>query len=85
LQSGRIDRQRLTSNASSYFTSQALEDYRSSLSPLGKPASFTLKRSAQRGGFTTHVYEAAFPHQTLDIVVRSTADGRIEQYTVSSR
>jgi CubicO group peptidase (beta-lactamase class C family) len=84
LQSGKIDRQRLTGNANSYFTSQALEDYRTSLSPLGEPTSFILKRSAQRGGFATHVYEAAFPHQTLNIIVRSTADGRIEQYTISS-
>ena len=61
LQSGKIDRQRLTGNANSYFTSQALEDYRTSLSPLGEPTSFILKRSAQRGGFATHVYEAAFP------------------------
>ncbi len=85
LQSGKIDRQRLTDNANSYFNSQALEDYRTSLNPLGEPASFILKRSAQRGGFETQVYEAVFAHQTLDIIVRSTADGRIEQYTVSSR
>ena len=85
LQSGKIDRQRLTGNANSYFTAQALEDYRTSLSPLGAPTSFILKRSAQRGGFATHVYEAAFPHQTLNDIVRSTADGRIEQYTISSR
>jgi D-alanyl-D-alanine carboxypeptidase len=85
LQNGKIDRQRLTTNASSYFTSQALEDYRASLSPLGEPTSFVLKRSVQRGGFATHVYEAAFSHQTLNIVVRSTVDGKIEQYTVSSK
>jgi D-alanyl-D-alanine carboxypeptidase len=85
LRSGTVDRERLTANASSYFTTQALEDFRASLGPLGALASFTLKRSGQRGGFATHVYEAAFAHQTLDIIVRSTALGLVEQYTVSAK
>jgi len=85
LQLGQVNTRRLTPNARSYFTPQALEDFHASLGPLGEPASFTLKRSAQRGGFATHVYEAAFPHQTLIVVVRSTAEGLIEQYTVSTK
>ncbi len=85
LQIGKVDRKRLTSNANSYFTPRALEDFRTSLGPLGEPANFILKSSAQRGGFAAHVYVAAFSHQTLRIVVRSTADGRVEQYTVSAK
>jgi hypothetical protein len=85
LQSGRIDRNRLTANAGSYFTPQALDDFRASLGPLGEPTSFLLERSAQRGGFAIHAYEAAFAQTTLEIVVRSTADGLIEQYTVSAK
>jgi CubicO group peptidase (beta-lactamase class C family) len=84
LQAGKVDRKRLTANAGSYFTPQALEDFRASLGPLGEPTSFILKRSGERGGFATHVYEAAFPQRTLSIVVRSTADGLVEQYTVSA-
>jgi len=84
LQAGKVDRKRLTDNAGSYFTPQALEDFRESLGPLGEPTSFILKRSGERGGFATHVYEAAFPQRTLSIVVRSTADGLVEQYTVSA-
>jgi CubicO group peptidase (beta-lactamase class C family) len=85
LQLGKADPQRLTANARSYFTSQALEDFHASLGPLGEPVSFMLKTSGQRGGFTTRVYEAAFAHQSLDVIVRSSADGLIEQYTASAK
>jgi CubicO group peptidase (beta-lactamase class C family) len=84
LQAGSVDRKRLTANAASYFTPQALEDFRTSLGSLGEPKSFILKKSGDRGGFATRVYEAAFSERTLRIVVRSTADGLIEQYTVSA-
>jgi hypothetical protein len=84
LQAGDVDRKRLTANAGSYFTPQALADFRESLGSLGEPTSFILKRSGERGGFATHVYEAAFPQRTLNIVVRSTTDGLVEQYTVSA-
>ena len=85
LQGGRIDGQRLTPNARSYFTPQALEDFQTSLAPLGEPQEFTLQRSVQRGGFSIHVYEAAFAHQSLNITVLSTPEGLIEQYTVSAK
>ena len=39
LQLGKVDSQRLTSNARSYFTVQALEDFRATLGPLGAPTS----------------------------------------------
>lgn len=84
LQQGALDVVHLTADARSYFTPQALDDFRGSLGPLGEPASFTLKHSGTRGGFITRVYEAAFAHQTLTIIVRSTSDGLIEQYTVGA-
>lgn len=84
LQHGRIDSARLTSNARSYFSKQALGDFQSSLAPLGSPASFMLKRSGLRGGLTTRVFEAVFAQKKLQVVVRATPDGLIEQYTVSA-
>jgi hypothetical protein len=85
LQLGKIDATQLTANARSYFTAQALEDFRASLGPLGEPSSFILKSSGQRGGFEGRLYEVAFSQQTLNIVVRSTANGMVEQFTVSTR
>ena len=83
LQRGRIDAARLTSNARSYFSTQARADFQTSLGPLGKPTSFTLKRSARRGGLITRVYEVTFAQKKLSVVVRATPEGLIEQYTVS--
>src|SRR5262249_23117403 len=40
LQAGRIDRSLFTDNANSYFSEQALQDFASSLAPLGSPKEF---------------------------------------------
>jgi D-alanyl-D-alanine carboxypeptidase len=84
LQRGRVDAARLTSNAKTYFTDQALADFRSSLSPLGKPTGFALTSTDKRGGLTTRVYEISFAQKKLAIVTRVTPDGLFEQYTVSA-
>jgi D-alanyl-D-alanine carboxypeptidase len=49
LQQGKIDRSLFTDNANAYFTEQALQDYASSLGPLGAPQAFSQTRSAGRG------------------------------------
>lgn len=85
LRQGNLDSQRLTADARSYFTAQALQDFGASLGALGEPTGFTLTRTGRRGGFTTRVYEIAFPHKLLNAVVRSTADGLVEQFTVSAK
>ena len=85
LQQGRVDVRQLTANARSYFTDQALADFHASLGPLGEPESFALKSTGQRGGFAVRDYEVAFAHRILDVIVRSTADGMVEQFTVSAK
>jgi D-alanyl-D-alanine carboxypeptidase len=85
LQRGRIDPAHLTPNARSYFTTQALADFKNSLGPLGKPAAFTLKHSARRGGLITRAFEVAFADKKLSVIVRAMPDGLIEQYTVSAK
>ncbi|MBS0583873.1 MAG: beta-lactamase family protein [Proteobacteria bacterium] len=84
LQNGKIDAARLTSNAKSYFTAQALADFRAGLAPLGKPKSFEAAGYQLRGGLVTRRYKAGFAHKDLNIVVRSTPEGLIEQYTLSA-
>ncbi|MBS0366197.1 MAG: beta-lactamase family protein [Proteobacteria bacterium] len=85
LQRGHIDAQRLTANARSYFSPQALADFHSSLGPLGKPQQVTLVNSGLRGGLATRVYKVSFRHTELRVVVRLVPDGRIEQLTVSAQ
>jgi D-alanyl-D-alanine carboxypeptidase len=84
LQGGKIDAARLTANAKSYFTAQALADFHASLAPLGQPKSFEAAGYGLRGGLVTRTYKAKFTQKDLNIVVRSTPDGLIEQYTLSA-
>ena len=85
LQQGHIDPAVLTANARSYFTSQALADFHSSLARLGKPSKVALLRSSRRGGLITRVYEITLAETKLLAVLRAEPGGLIEQYTVSPK
>ena len=85
LQHGQIDVSRLTPNARTYFTAQALKDYHSSLGPLGPPVSFTLVRMSQRGGLTSRFYDVEAGKQKLRVVTRSTGEGLYEQDMVAAQ
>jgi D-alanyl-D-alanine carboxypeptidase len=84
LQRGKIDRSQFTGNANSYFTDQAVQDFASSLGPLGMPLSFVQTEQEDRGGMTFHAYAARFADRSLSVWVRETPDGKIEQYQVSA-
>jgi CubicO group peptidase (beta-lactamase class C family) len=85
LQNGKIDRSLFTENANSYFTSQALQDFASSLAPLGTPTELKQIRQRDRGGMTFRLFELKFPKKTLEIWERDMPDGKIEQYQVVAR
>ena len=85
LQQGRIEVARLTPNGRSYFTPQVLDDYRSSLAPLGEPSRFELTRSYHRGGLIRRAYEATFADKKIGVVVLYDTNGKIEQYIVSAK
>jgi len=82
LQQGRIDRGRFTPNANAYFVSEALDDYRRSLSPLGKLMVLTKQNEQLRGGMTHFVYRAHFEKNTVALNLYVTADGKFEQFLV---
>ena len=84
LRHGTINRSLLTPNAIDYFSAEALADMKSSLARLGPPKQVTQLRQSLRGGLTTRVYRAVCKRQTLEIVTRSTPDGKFEQFTVGS-
>lgn len=84
LQHGTLDPRLLTENARFYFSTQAQDDFRNSLGALGDPTEFELKRTGLRGGLVTRAYDVTCSGRKLGVVVRATANGLIEQYTVSA-
>jgi CubicO group peptidase (beta-lactamase class C family) len=83
LRTGTIDRSLLTENASVYFSPQALQDFASSLAPLGELREFTQTATRSRGGMTLRSYRAVFAGRTLRVWTYATADGKLEQYQVA--
>ena len=83
LQQGTIDRKNLSPNLNAYFSAQALEDFKSSLGPLGEPESFRLVRSQDRGGMTFRVFTITYPDRRLELTTYSYPNGMLEQYLVA--
>lgn len=83
LQQGTIDRKNLSPNLNAYFSAQALEDFKSSLGPLGVPESFKLVRSQDRGGMTFRAFTIAYPDRRLQLTTYSYPNGMLEQYLVA--
>jgi hypothetical protein len=84
LQKGQIDRSLFTSNTNSYFNDQALQDFASSLGPLGVPTEFMQVRQSLRGGMTLRVYRVKFAQKTVRVWTYEMPDGKLEQYQVAA-
>jgi CubicO group peptidase (beta-lactamase class C family) len=80
LQQGRIDRAEFTASANSYFSDLALNDYRTSLAPLGKLQALTRKNEQLRGGMTHLIYQAQFERKVVVLNIYRTPDGKFEQF-----
>jgi CubicO group peptidase (beta-lactamase class C family) len=85
LQQGKINRALFTDNCNSYFSEQALQDFASSLGPLGLPTEFTQTYKQDRGGMTFRLFEVHFKQKTVEVWERIMPDGKIEQYQVSAK
>lgn len=83
LQDGNIDRKILSPNLNAYFSAQALEDFKSSLGPLGEPTAFRLTRSEERGGMTFRIFTITYPDRQLELTTYSYPNGMLEQYLVA--
>ena len=83
-QQGRIDRSLFTPWCNAYFSRQALDDFQSSLAPLGKPSSVRQTADELRGGMTFRVFRVEFPNGGKPIIVTTYTepDGKLEQYLV---
>ena len=83
LQAGRIDRAGFTENCNAYMTEATVADFKSTLGVLGEPGTFTLARTADRGGMQYRGYRIRAGRKTLSLSVYVTKDGKIEQFLVN--
>jgi CubicO group peptidase (beta-lactamase class C family) len=83
LQHGTIDRSLLTADASAYFSTQALSDFQSTLSPLGAPTMFVQTGQHERGGMLERIYRVTVGSRVLRVWTYEMPDGKIEQYQLS--
>jgi CubicO group peptidase (beta-lactamase class C family) len=82
LQDGKLDRSQLTAFCDAYFTAEAIEDFASSLKPLGVPTSFKQVAEEKRGGMMFRVFNVSFPGKQVRVTVYEMPDGKLEQYLV---
>ena len=83
---GRIDRTLFTADCNDYFNADALNDFQSSLAPLGTVSSVTIEGSALRGGMVFGAYKATFSGGTsVRLSVYWRPDGKIEQLLVEGK
>ncbi|HEY1577220.1 MAG TPA: serine hydrolase domain-containing protein [Terracidiphilus sp.] len=82
LQNGDLDRSQLTDLCNHYFTEEAVQDFASSLKPLGPPQRFTQIAEESRGGMTFRSFRAEFPNRQLTVTTYEEPDGKLEQYLV---
>ena len=80
---GDIDRALFTPAANAYFTAEVLQDYQTSLSPLGAPTEFTRQGDAIRGGMKLRFYRIRAGNVVMDLTTMTLPDGKIDQYIVS--
>lgn len=83
LQNGNIDRKLLSPNLNAYFSAQAVEDFKTSLGPLGEPTDFKLMHSEDRGGMTFQVFTITYPDQRLELTTYTYPNGMLEQYLIA--
>jgi D-alanyl-D-alanine carboxypeptidase len=82
LADGHIDRSLFTNYCNAYFNQQTLDDFASSLKPLGPPLAFKQTRVEGRGGMTFRVFTVSFPERDLKVTTYEMPDGKLEQYLV---
>jgi CubicO group peptidase (beta-lactamase class C family) len=83
LQHGSVDHSLFTEDANAYFSVQAIQDFASSLGPLGAPTEFVQISQANRGGMIERSYRAKFSTRTLRVWTYEMPDGKLEQYQVA--
>ena len=84
LQRGTIDRSKLTSNLSAYFSSVALADFKASLAPCGAAKEVTQTSQSLRGGMTYRAFHIECGKNSYSVSSFIMPDGKWEQYIVTA-
>ena len=82
LQHGKINRSLFTGNGNSYFTRQAIEDFQSSLQPLGAVQEITQAEWELRGGMIFRRYTVKLSEKTVELWIFEMPDGKIEEFQI---
>jgi D-alanyl-D-alanine carboxypeptidase len=82
LQNGQLDRSQLTDLCNNYFTAEAVQDFASSLKPLGTPQSFRQIAQEPRGGMVFRAFRVEFPNRRLTVTTYEEPNSKLEQYLV---
>lgn len=83
LQQGKIDRSLFTGNANFYFNQEALDDFSSSLGPLGEVKSVVKQDESLRGGMTLRSFAVTFTGgKEVRLSTFTTTEGRLEQFLI---
>ena len=83
LEKGELDRNLITSDCSAYFSRSAVQDFQSSLAPLGSITAVQKLHTALRGGMTFAEYRVGFSGgDAILVTIYLLPDGRIEQLLV---
>jgi hypothetical protein len=82
LQHGTLDRSLFTEDANNYFSEQALQDFASSLNPLGNPQEFVATEYSVANGLSFRDYRIKFANLTLVAHTIEDQRGKLEQYSI---
>jgi CubicO group peptidase (beta-lactamase class C family) len=86
LQDGKIDRALFTSDANFYFSKETMDDFASSLKPLGAVASVSKKSESLRGGMTFRSFTVGFAGgESVTVTTYTMPDGKLEQLLVEGK
>lgn len=79
---GQINRALFTDDCNFYFSQEAIDDFKSSLSPLGKITEVTQRSKELRGGMTFRAFTVKFGEKTVTLTIYTQADGKLEQFLI---
>ena len=85
LGAGKLDRSLFTEDCNFYFSPETIEDFRSSLKPLGAVAEVKQGPESARGGMTFRLFEVRFAGgKKIAVTTYTMPDGKLEQLLVET-
>lgn len=82
LQQGKVDRTAFSANANDYFSEQVVNDFATSLGPLGAPTNIAPTGQSLRGGMIIRSFQIRCGSRRLSLSTQTWPDGKIEQFMV---